>query len=413
MQRTDEVVFATTSDAGVAIDRSMRTLMERLFGTDLGHVRLHCSAETLKANRALGSVAFTVGRHIGLRPGFVDDSGPAFPYILAHELAHVIQKERGRNHAQLGKAVAPWELEAEADLVACRIVSGRPASPVLADLSAEPRCWGPAGHYWTIYSMSMLAGLSKQDAMDNAFYAQMPDQVDELDATQEGYAFFWNYPRVFAGDDGADRVLRTRAVQMGLHALSGWNAEYETRYRTNILKTLKPGSFEFALALHPFGDSFAHRIVNGGERMYYGPLGHAKEINPRDCRDAIQKGSVGAACTESAHAVDNLNRRQNLYPVYGLALYDLLLQTWGTRPVTPRDKVEDYLHEVMAKSDEQAQIMELAALTAGETDQVHGDYDPNLEDCVCWKKFHSAHPWLKPDLLDRALWLAAQWSGSY
>jgi hypothetical protein len=145
----------------------------------------------------------------------------------------------------------------------------------------------------------MAAGLEKQDAMDNAFYAQMPDQVEELDATQEGFAFFENYPRVFMGDAGADRILRTKAVQMGPARAFRHN---ETKYRTNILKTLKPGSFEFALALHPFGDSFAHRIVNGGERMYYGPIGHLQAAKASDCSQVIQKGGIQAACLDSAYA---------------------------------------------------------------------------------------------------------------
>lgn len=401
-----------TSDAGFAIDSHLLPLMEDLFGRNLRHIRLHRSKQCLEANQALGSVAFVVGQHICLRPGIDSTMGPLYLRVLAHELTHVVQKELGARH-RCATATPCAELEAEANEIADTIMSGRPVNPRLYDPSPEPRCWGPAGHYWTIYFVCIAAGLEKQEAMDNAFYAQMPDQVDELDATQEGFAFFENYPRVFMGDAGADRVLRTKAVQMGLHALSGWSSEYETKYRTNILKTLNPGSFEFALALHPFGDSFAHRLVNGGERMYYGPIGHLQQANVADCTQLLQKRGLEAACLDSAYGVDNMNRRDNLYPNYGLALYDVLVKTWGSTPVAERSKVEDYLYEVMSEAEEDAQALKLRILAAKLSNVVHGDYDPNDEPCVPWKKFHANHPWVSPDTLDKALRCAAQWSGSY
>lgn len=405
-------LVGATSGAGCAIDSHLLPMMEDLFGRSFRRVRLHRSQQSLEANRALGSMAFAVGRHICLRPCIDASLGPLYVRILAHELTHVVQQEFGASHS-CAAATPGAELEAEADEIARRIMVGRPVSPRLFDSSAEPRCWGPAGHYWTIYFVCIAAGLEKQAAMDNAFYAQMPDQVEELDATQEGFAFFENYPRIFLGDAGADRVLRTKAVQMGLHALSGWSSAYETKYRTNILKTLKPGTFEFALALHPFGDSFAHRLVNGGERMYYGPIGHLQQANPADCTKIIQKGGLQAACLDSAYGVDNLNRREDLYPTYGLALYDVLVKTWASSPVAERTKVEDYLYEVMGEAEEDAQALKLRILAAKLSNVVHGDYDPTDEPCVPWKKFHANHPWVSPDILDKALRCAAQWSGSY
>lgn len=401
-----------TWGAGFAIDSHLLPMLEDLFGRHFRRVRLHRSERSLAANRSLRSMAFTVGRDICLLPGIDASLGLRYVRILAHELTHVVQKELGARHS-CSKQTPGAELEAEADEIADRIMAGLPVSPRLLDSSAGPRCWGPAGHYWTIYFICIAAGLEKQAAMDNAFYAQMPDQVEELDATQEGFAFFENYPRIFLGDAGADRVLRTKAVQMGLHALSGWSSEYETRYRTNILKTLKPGTFEFALALHPFGDSFAHRLVNGGERMYSGPIGHLQQGNVGDCTRVFQKGNLQAACLDSAYGVDNLNRRESLYPSYGLALYDVLVKTWASAPVAERAKVEDYLYEVMDEATEDGQALKLRVLAAKLSNVVHGDYDPNDEPCVPWKKFHSNHPWVSPDILDKALRCAAQWSGSY
>jgi hypothetical protein len=414
MQITNELVSAAIADAGCPIDDPVRIHMENLFGINLQYVRLHRSEASLAANHALGSLAFAVDGHICMRPDFDANVGPMYRKVLAHELVHVLQKELGKNRRQSSMTANCDKFEAEADEVADQILSGRAISSLTPDPSLEPRCWGPAGHYWTVYYASMMAGLPKQDAMDNAFYAQMPDQVDELDATDEGEGYLPNYIGfVIPGDGAANRMLRRRAVQMGLHALSGWAAESETTYRKNILKTLDAGTFEFGLALHPFGDSFAHRIVGGGARMYSGPAGHAVEAHPKDCLKVVSAGGMKAACFENAYAVDNVSRRADLYVRYGLEMYDLILSKWGTRPAVDREKVEGHLGEITDEPTERDQVLKILKITAGTRMEEHGPYDPNNEPCAPWKIFHRNHPWLSPTLLSNALWWAQQWSGSY
>jgi Domain of unknown function (DUF4157) len=407
------LIRAATSEAGSAIEQPFRSMLEHGFGKNLSEVRLHRSKASLQAARALGTLAFVMDDHICVDPA-IDPRSGIFPYVLAHEVAHLVQKQLGRSsRTKRREHDLGLRVELEANEVAGRIVAGERVSSLTPDPSREPRCWGPAGHYWTIYFISMMAGLPQSDALDNAFYAQMPDQVDELDATDEGE---WYYPNfvlfVIPGDGTANRLLRRRAVQMGLHALSGWSAESETTYRTNILKTLDPKTFEFALALHPFGDSFAHRNVSTGARMYSGPAGHAVEAHASDCARAVSRGGVKAACFENAYAVDNVNRRSSLYQRYGLEMYDLLLKKWASEPVAARAKVADYLDEISDETTERNQILKIAAITAGATGLLHGDYDPDGEPCMPWKKFYPAHS-LSPLLLNKALWCAEQWSGSY
>jgi hypothetical protein len=59
--------------------------MERAFGADLGDVRLHTGREARALCRLVNARAFTVDAHV-----FCDDSS-----LLAHELAHVLQRETG------------------------------------------------------------------------------------------------------------------------------------------------------------------------------------------------------------------------------------------------------------------------------------------------------------------------------
>jgi Domain of unknown function (DUF4157) len=412
-QTIRKAISGSTLEAS-AIEDSLRLRIQESLGVSLKHVRIHRDEESLAANRALGSLAFAVDGHICLRPGFDASLGPMYSYVLAHELVHVAQKQKGKACAAPSTAPSVARVEAEANEIAFQILAGKTVSRITPDPSPDPSCWGPAGHYWTVYFASMAAGLDKQEAKDNAFFAQMPDQVDELDATDEGEGFYPNYLGfVIPGDGTANRLLRRIAVQKGLHALTGWSAENETTYRTNILKTTKPGTFEFALALHPFGDSFAHRIVNGGARMYSGPAGHAVEVHASDCAGVVNSGNLKSACFENAYAVDNLSRRSDLYQRYGLAMYDLLVAKWATTPAIPRDRVASHLDEISDEGTENEQIMKILTITAGETGELHGDYDPNAEPCLPWKKFHANHPWVSPDTLDRALRCAADWSGSY
>ena len=96
MQIPVAIVQAATADPGSGFDSSLRSMMEDGFGVNLRHVRLHSTPESLAANRALRSLAFVVDGHICLRPGFDASLGPIFPCVLAHELAHVMQKERAK-----------------------------------------------------------------------------------------------------------------------------------------------------------------------------------------------------------------------------------------------------------------------------------------------------------------------------
>src|SRR5271168_3142042 len=90
-----QLVSLTASDKGVPLEGSVRALMERCFGTGLDHVRLHFSPQSDAANRALGSLAFAVDHHICFRAGWGEGQGTLFTRVLAHEIAHTIQKRLG------------------------------------------------------------------------------------------------------------------------------------------------------------------------------------------------------------------------------------------------------------------------------------------------------------------------------
>jgi hypothetical protein len=408
------MVRAATADQGSVLDSQLRSTMEEGFGMSLGHVRLHRTQESLAANRALGSLAFAVDGHICLRPGFDASLGPIFPYLLGHELVHVMQKGRGRTcRHSFSNLDLSADLEIEADQVARQILSGHRSSKITPDPSPEPRCWGPVGHYYTVFFAAMMAGLSGEDCKSNAFYAQMPDQVTELDAIPTGED--WGKRLLHHTSDwNTDQMVIDRNVQVGLHALSGWAAEAETSYRKKILDGLKPGTFEFGLALHPFGDSYAHRILNGGERMYKAPVGHLVEANVKD--------ATLSDWLNGAHRPDRVELRPKLYREYGIALYDLFVDRWKIRmsentKEERRQRFRAYLDVISSQPTEASQldkIGEMKDFDGGMELSVLNAYFPEMDDEVPWQQFllqsRLNYQGLAQDLLDRALDCAENWS---
>jgi hypothetical protein len=404
---------AATADVGSSLDKELRGLMEYCFGTDLGHIRTH-RMESSAATLRTGALAFTVDHHVCLCPGFEAIPDAIRHYILAHELTHVMQKELGRDcQASSARSGIIADLEREADEIAFQVLLGKRVQPVTPDRSPDARCWGPAGHYYTVFFAAMMAGLSLDDCKTNAFYAQMPDQVTELDAIPAGKG--WGLRLFHAPTNwNADQMVIDAQVQLGLHALTGWSADAETAYRNKILDKLDPGSFEFGLALHPFGDSYAHRVLDGGGRMYKAPVGHLVEA---DLQDATPHDWL-----RGAHRPDRIELRPKLYREYGLALYDMFIKRWqiSMDEDTKRDRRQRfgaYLDVISSQTGEDSQIDKMGEMKGFDSDldlATLNFYFPQMEDEVGWEQFRLRTrvngQVLRQDLLDRALGCAEDWS---
>ena len=409
--RTIQPLSAVLSDPGEPLTGPTLDLMQSCFSANFRNVRLHRTLASDSANRAIGSFAFTIHEHIGLRAGLDESHGALFNYVLAHELAHVLQKRlpNTSNGRSFGKTV--FALEKEAEWAASRAVAGLPVSVCLSDTAEAPRFWGPAGHYYTVYLCSIWAKCSIDQASKNAFYAQMPDQVEELDATAVGEDYFArSFGRSgplrdpspdYADPDGMPQMFNDLAVQKGLHALTGANAREETTKRREILENLQPG-FAFALALHAFGDSFAHRKADNDEcEMYSPPLGHAAE-----------RLSFG-----DPYAPDYVDR-QELYLNYGQQMFDILCAKFSKLPKDAkeqrRQKLKQKLLEVAKAQEkrdrkEKLPIAMIVKFIKEETGQKDFKYPFKDEECAPWKVFRSRHPEVPNTLLEVALFLAQSW----
>jgi proteasome lid subunit RPN8/RPN11 len=87
--------LARQREASRPLDASTRTLMEARFGHDFGRVRVHTGPEAATSARSLGATAYTVGRDVLFGAGRYAPHTDPGRSLVAHELAHVIQQERG------------------------------------------------------------------------------------------------------------------------------------------------------------------------------------------------------------------------------------------------------------------------------------------------------------------------------
>jgi Domain of unknown function (DUF4157) len=188
-------------------------------------------------------------------------------WLLAHEAAHIVQQARAHGDAT--------NAEAEADAAAAAVLAGRAFRCRSALPRHVPACWDSSGHYYTIYLLGLGAGLDAKLAARIAYYCQLPDLADELDAKEAGYAAVGH--TVTFRDDA-----RERQIQVGLHALSGEKVGREFQKWVHILGRFSPyiedEILPFGLALHAFGDSYSHRNSEGV--MYRPPFGHAPTGEP-------------------------------------------------------------------------------------------------------------------------------------
>lgn len=118
--------IARQSGGGTPLDPSTRRLFESETGQGLPDVRLHVDGEADRLSAALGARAFTAGRDIFFRAGTYAPDRPEGRRLLAHELAHVPQQERGiaagRDVGHGVRVTEPGDVhEQEAERVAARL----------------------------------------------------------------------------------------------------------------------------------------------------------------------------------------------------------------------------------------------------------------------------------------------------
>lgn len=119
---------ASPDAAGVALPNDIRGKMESAYGQSFGGVRVHQNS-----SRASGGVqAFAEGENLHFAPGRFQPGEQQGQWLLAHELAHVVQQRGGSGLAPVPQAFSPDDQrglhEHEADTAATKAMAGQRAT---------------------------------------------------------------------------------------------------------------------------------------------------------------------------------------------------------------------------------------------------------------------------------------------
>ncbi len=114
------MVRKTLRSQGQPLGSEIRALMEPRFGHDFSRVRLHSDATAHASTAAEGALAYTAGRDVVFGSGQYRPDTVAGRWLIAHELAHVVQQEKsdGRKETESGA------LEQEAGEAGMRVALG-------------------------------------------------------------------------------------------------------------------------------------------------------------------------------------------------------------------------------------------------------------------------------------------------
>lgn len=97
----DEVLRSS----GRPLNQSVRTFMEPRFGYTFDQVRIHDDKKASQAAQHMNALAFTYGNHIAFADGQYNPDSPMGKRLLAHELTHVVQQQKGLARTQLQRHI--------------------------------------------------------------------------------------------------------------------------------------------------------------------------------------------------------------------------------------------------------------------------------------------------------------------
>jgi hypothetical protein len=156
-------------EPGRTLALPVRQDMERRFGRDLSNVRVHTDEGSERQVTAQGADAMTRGSDVSFAPGGYRPETAEGRWLIAHELAHVMQQHGGTEGGLAGPAV----LEAQADRAATAVARGWPVPA----LSAAPAL--------TQHRVAMRdVGRGEQSGS-----AQIDELVDRLNTISNGVTY--------------------------------------------------------------------------------------------------------------------------------------------------------------------------------------------------------------------------------
>ncbi len=189
------IVHDVLRESGRPLEAPVRAEMEAQLGHDFSHVRIHTDERAAASARAVGAVAYTVGRDLAFDRGRYAPATPAGSGLLRHELAHTLQQARSTRGGEIAIGPAAGPAEAEAERAAATGLAPS-AAPVTLSRQAGPAAPAPAADTGGL-SDEMVQQIARRlhDAMEglgtdeSAIYAALggrtQSQVDAIARTYQ------------------------------------------------------------------------------------------------------------------------------------------------------------------------------------------------------------------------------------
>jgi RHS repeat-associated protein len=133
------------------------------------------------------------------------------------------------------------------------------------------------GHYYTTLIVAEALGFTAEQSNTLALYSQLPDEVDNLDATElvknKGLSMLFS---------GCIHCYRADEYLPFLHSLSGRKSEIETDRTVRAIVKSKDNLKSVGFLVHRLADTFAHRRLYDPTLLYGSGIGHGKDGHTPD-----------------------------------------------------------------------------------------------------------------------------------
>ncbi len=244
--------------AGRPLDGPLRATFEPRLGRNLGHVRVHTSADAAEAARSLNARAFTIGSDVAFASGRWAPDTSDGARLLAHELAHVRQQADDRSVVDRDSA----------------IVHRQQASAPIATPSTDDQDDAEGD--------GSQAGGTADDRLNQIVKA--PDPKGDLVQHGQTHVTFTDdldYVRyqlqVYIAEHGADSIDRfltgtyTMGTGVGIVLVppqpSTKSPDEQAKYRKHVVETVRNEAKSLKLRAHDFLKDFERRGADTTNRI--------------------------------------------------------------------------------------------------------------------------------------------------
>ena len=295
-------VRRTLSAPGQPLDWLTRQRMQPRFGRDFSQVRIHSDDAAARSARSLGAAAYTVGSQIVLGAAQRRPETPDGQWLLAHELAHVVQQSGSRAHPRgLGPIGGAHEAQAEQAAAGRPVTLGRVTAGLIQRSPLSDKVRAAAGTSPSL--TTVLAALSGDDVqvndvdLDQAINSMLGGRPDDVALAQQvrrrelGKTTGWTGPdgkgasvqRSVAVTYVPGRTARRALIIAGVHGSEVQGVEVAQQLLKDLANTQSPPEMSAAIVPDLFPDDAAFRDREG-------PGAHPNRNFPDPSRDLAASG---------------------------------------------------------------------------------------------------------------------------